>query len=636
MRKSEGKKLIKHLMMLKSKLLVQRHRLISGTVLLITACSNQHEVAVQPINTNTGNAVLPGTQASETPDKIISSYQQYQNALKAVKDGDDVLPAQFLARQPDSAMSNSIRNNWLQQLGKRGNWAVFRQQYALLDKNARDMETRCYAVQGGIESDSSLIASLSQETGNLPTGCNRLLVQAAASQQINAQNGWRRVRYLLALNQITNARNLAQALGSPLPDPLNASAGNSQGAQEALLYQVTSKENRSKDSAANTLMQISASLTKEQIGFGWGQLGLAQAYSLNSANALTYFDRADPVQMNNEMWEWYARSALRLQRWQKLNNIIRSMPEALQQQVTWQYWLARSYRALGQNNQAREIFEQTAKRGHNFYSLLAKEALGSKANIQNTVAKSSQQIQSKIATDGNIDRSLTLFKTAQAENNWTMRRQAQQEWRYATRNFNDDTLIAAATLAENNGFYEMSIYSADRADNQLNYELRYPAPFKELTVPFAQQVGIDPAWVYGLIRQESRFMIGARSSVGATGLMQVMPATARDIAKRLGMDSSELYTMSGNIRMGTWYMSSVRKQFADEVLATAGYNAGPGRARRWQANTPLEGAIYAETIPFDETRTYVKNVMANTTYYANLFGEPRTTLTERMGTVPAR
>ena len=636
MRKSEGKKLIKHLMMLKSKLLVQRHRLISGTVLLITACSNQHEVAVQPINTNTGNVVLPGTQASETPDKIISSYQQYQNVLKAVKDGDDVLPAQFLARQPDSAMSNSIRNNWLQQLGKRGNWAVFRQQYALLDKNSRDMETRCYALQGGIESDSSLINSLSQETGNLPTGCNRLLVQAAASQQINVQNGWRRVRYLLALNQITNARNLAQALGSPLPDPLNASAGNSQGAREALLYQVTNKENRSKDSAANRLQQISASLTKEQIGFGWGQLGLAQAYSLNSANALTYFDRADPTQMNNEMWEWYARSALRLQRWQKLNSIIRSMPEALQQQVTWQYWLARSYRALGQNNQAREIFEQTAKRGHNFYSLLAKEALGNKANVQNTIAKSSKQIQSKIATDGNIDRSLTLFKTAQAENNWTMRRQAQQEWRYATRNFNDDTLIAAATLAENNGFYEMSIYSADRADNQLNYELRYPAPFKELTVPFAQQVGIDPAWVYGLIRQESRFMIGARSSVGATGLMQVMPATARDIAKRLGMDSSELYTMSGNIRMGTWYMSSVRKQFADEVLATAGYNAGPGRARRWQANTPLEGAIYAETIPFDETRTYVKNVMANTTYYANLFGEPRTTLTERMGTVPAR
>ncbi|MCO6515224.1 MAG: lytic transglycosylase domain-containing protein, partial [Snodgrassella sp.] len=512
----------------------------------------------------------------------------------------------------------------------------FRQQYTQLDKNFREQETRCYAALAGIENDADLLASLSTETGNLPQGCNRWLEQAAARQQISTQAGWRRVRYLLALNQITNARNLAQALGSPLPDPLSSRTGGSQGAQEALLYQVINKENRSKVSAAITLQQLSASLTKEQTGFGWAQLGLAQAYNQNASNALNYFDRADPSQMSNDMWEWYARSALRLQRWQKLNNIILSMPQALQQQVTWQYWLARSYRALGQNSQAQEIFEQTAQRGRNFYSLLATEALGRKANTQSTVAKSSHQVQSKIAADGNIHRALTLFKTAQSENNWPMRRQAQQEWRYATRNYNDETQIAASTLAENTGFYEMSIYSADKADGQLNYELRYPAPFRELTVPYAQQAGIDPAWVYGLIRQESRFMIGARSSVGATGLMQVRPATARDIAKRLGMDSSELYTMRGNIRMGTWYMSNVRNQFADEVLATAGYNAGPGRARRWQANIPLEGAIYAETIPFDETRTYVKNVMANATYYANLFGESRTTLTERMGTVPAR
>lgn len=627
--------MIKHLKMLKAKLTNQQH-LISGTLLLLTACSNQHEVALQPINKNSGQAILPGTQATEAPDKVISSFQQYQNALKAAKNGDDILPAQFLAHQPDSAMSNSIRNSWLQQLGKRGNWTVFRQQYDFLDKNFRDLETRCYAAQAGIDNDNELLASLSMESGNLPLGCNRWLEQAAARQQISAQSGWRRVRNLLALNQITNARNLAQALGSPLPDPLGSSTGGSQGAQEALLYQVINKDNRNKDSAASTLEQLSASLTKEQIGFGWAQLGLAQANSLNSAKALNYFDRATPEQMNNEMWEWYARSALRLQRWQKLNSIILSMPTALQQQVTWQYWLARSYRSLGQNSQANAIFQKTAQRGHNFYALLAKEALGSKANTSSTVGKSSQQVQNRIAADGNIHRALTLFKTAQAENNWPMRRLAQQEWRYATRNFNDDTQIAAATLAENNGFYEMGIYSADKADNLLNYELRYPAPFKELAIPFAQKAGIDPAWVYGLIRQESRFMIGARSSVGAAGLMQVMPATARDIASRLGMDSNELYTMRGNIRMGTWYMGNVRKQFGDEVLTTTGYNAGPSRARRWQANTPLEGAIYAETIPFDETRTYVKNVMANTTYYANLFGEPRTTLTERMGTVPAR
>lgn len=626
-------KLIKKIKKLKSSLNISLS-ILSGAVLALTACSNQQEVAIQPINS--GSGVLPGTQAKESPDRIISSYQQYLLVLKATKNGDVMQATQFLAQLPKSAMRNNIQNALLQQLGKQADWSKFRELYRGLDSPFRDQETRCYANLAGIEQDQSFLTELSKTSSNLPTGCNRMLEQAARKQQITQENGWHRVRVLLSRNQVSNARSLAQALGSPLPDPLSNSSGASQGAQEALLYQVISKENRSKATAAYTLEQISSRLSSAQQGYGWAQLGLAQAYSLNAATALTYFDRADHQQMDDEMWEWYARSALRLQRWQKLSQIIRKMPESLQQQVTWQYWLARCYAAQGQTNEAEKLFKQTAKRGRNFYSLLSQEALGKKVETHNTVDKSNKQLQNKIATDGNIDRALILFKTAQNENNWPMRRQAQQEWRFATGDFNEETLIAAATLAESNGFYEMAIYSADKADNKLNYHLRYPAPFRELTTPYAQQVGIDPAWVYGLIRQESRFMIGARSSVGASGLMQVMPATAREIANKIGMSSNEINTIEGNIRMGTWYMANVRRQLGHEVLATAGYNAGPGRAKRWQASFPLEGAIYAETIPFDETRTYVKNVMANTTYYAHLFGEPRDSLTKRMGTIPAR
>ena len=131
--------------------------------------------------------------------------------------------------------------------------------------------------------------------------------------------------------------------------------------------------------------------------------------------------------------------------------------------------------------------------------------------------------------------------------------------------------------------------------------------------------------------------MGAQSGVGAQGLMQVMPATAREIAGKIGMDAAQLYTADGNIRMGTWYMADTKRRLQNnEVLATAGYNAGPGRARRWQADIPLEGAVYAETIPFSETRDYVKKVMTNAAYYASLFGTPYIPLKQRMGTVPAR
>ncbi|WP_066566783.1 lytic transglycosylase domain-containing protein [Snodgrassella sp. CFCC 13594] len=611
------------------------HTLIASAVLLLAACSSQQETPVEPIGHSNGG-ILPGTQKPEAPNEVVSNYQWYQTVLIAIKANDDAQPAQFLARQNPSAMANTVRNQWLKSLGKRGNWTLFRQQYAQLNAADRDQETRCYAAFGGIDSDRILRQELVRELGRLPEGCNRWLNQAAAAGQLNSDDAWRRVRGLLAANQITDARNLAQSLGSPLSNPLNSSTGGSAGAQESLLYRVISKEGRSQSNAAATLQGITPNLTPPQVGFAWAQLGLTQAYNQNASNALAYFDQADINQMSVEMWEWYARSALRLQRWEKLADIIRAMPKKLQDDPTWQYWLARSYVAQGKNEQAKSLFQHAATSGRNFYALLATEALGNKADVRSNAGESSRHDLKKVEQDGNINRSLVLFNASQNGGDWTMRRQAQQEWRYAIRDYNEDTLLASSALAEKQGFYEMGILSADKTNHKLNYALRYIAPFKNLTVPYAQQAGVDPAWVYGLIRQESRFMIGAKSNVGATGLMQVMPATANEIANKLGMSPDELHTMAGNIRMGTWYLGDIRTRLGDEVLATAGYNAGPSRARRWQAAAPLEGAIYAETIPFDETRTYVKNVMTNATYYANLFNEPQTSLTKRMGMIPAR
>ena len=353
---------------------------------------------------------------------------------------------------------------------------------------------------------------------------------------------------------------------------------------------------------------------------------------------LGYYSRAaERGQFSDEQWEWYARAALRLQRWSDLAGIIQTMPAKLQNDPTWQYWLARSLSAQGDSTRAAALYEKAAASGRNFYALLSAEELGRSISTRNTVGSSEKGGVKRMEKDGAINRALVLFKQSQTSGDWKMRRQAQAEWRFATRGFNEDNLLAAAQAAFNNQFYDMAINSADRTDTKLDFNLRYPAPFKETTERYAAQADIDPAWVYGLIRQESRFAMGAQSSVGAQGLMQVMPATAREIAGKIGMNSEELYTMDGNIRMGTWYMSDAKRRLQNnEVMATAGYNAGPARARNWQAATPLEGSIYAETIPFTETRDYVKKVMTNATYYASLFNERQTSLKQRMGTVPAR
>lgn len=608
---------------------------VSGlAVAFLAACASHHiapTVQEQPLPPVSGEAAFshPNMRPAQSADQALQTYGVYESVLAAAKNGDDIQPAQFLAQQGQSAMGESVRNEWLKNLAKRGQTAQFQQQYAQLDPAGRSQETRCYANLLGMENDSKFINELVEETGKLPAGCNSLL-QARASQ-LNPSRAWRRVRGLISAGQTTDAANLAAALGSPLDSPTGF------GAQENSLRDVIgTNAQKSPDTAAARLQQLSGSLNSEQSGFAWGVLGLVHAKNLNMGGALSYYRNADRNQLNSEQFEWFARAALRQQNWTELANIIQTMPPKLQNDPTWQYWLARALAAQGKRSEAQALYQKAAASGRNFYAVLATEELGGRVNAQNNAPAAQDTNIAQLGKDGAIQRALHLFHTSQQSGNWKMRRQAQNEWKYATRGMNEGTLLTAAQLASNHQFYEMSIHSADKTDKLLNYNLRYPTPFRELVTQYGNENGVDPAWVYGLIRQESRFVMGAQSSVGAQGLMQVMPATASMIARKIGMDNSELYTMNGNIRMGTWYMADARNSLGNsDVLATAGYNAGPGRARKWQGAS-MEGAIYAETIPFNETRDYVKKVLTNSVYYASILGEPKTSLKQRLGMIPAR
>lgn len=611
---------------------------LSSLALAILAACSSAEQPLEPVNQSNeaaeGEGVhLPASRATESPGKILSDYQMYQSALDAAKRGDDVLPAQFAGRAGNSAMGESVRNEWLKSLAKRGQWPQFVQQLDKLDNRGRSQEVLCYAEYNGLLQGrrGDLAEKIVRELGRQPAGCTLLVEEAARRNAVGQKDAWRRVRGLIGNNQMTDARQLAAALGSPLE------GGAGQGAQERLLVDVIGASAQKNGTGAARLASLENALSREQTGFAWGMLGYAEAKKQNFPAALDYYGRADKKQLSDEQFEWYARSALRLSRWSVLENIIESMPEHLQNKPDWQYWLARSHAAQGSGGRAKSLYEKAARSGRNFYAVMATEELGGRADARNNTGEAAKRDIAMLARDGAIDRALNLFQASQSSGDWKMRRQAQAEWRFAIRGFNEDTLLAAAQLAFDQGFYEMAVNTADSTNQKLNYRLRYISPFKETTERYANQAGIDPAWVYGLIRQESRFMMGAQSSVGAQGLMQVMPATAREIAGKIGMDSSELYTKEGNIRMGTWYMADAKRRLQNnEVMATAGYNAGPGRARNWQASVPLEGAVYAETIPFNETRDYVKKVMTNATYYAILFNEPQTSLKQRMGTVPAR
>jgi soluble lytic murein transglycosylase len=229
------------------------------------------------------------------------------------------------------------------------------------------------------------------------------------------------------------------------------------------------------------------------------------------------------------------------------------------------------------------------------------------------------------------------FQRAEALLRMDFRWEAKTEWAQATKGFDDKQLLAAAEYAARKNWYDLAIITADKTTEMHDYTLRYPAPYRNLMKPAAKDQAIDEAWVYGITRQESRFVYSAKSNVGACGLMQLMPATARWCAKRTGMDynSNMIHELDTNITLGTYYLRYTLDIFnGQEVMATAAYNAGPNRAKKWQAATPLEGAIYAETIPFSETRSYVQKVMANAHLYAYQLGLKSISLKQRLGVIP--
>jgi soluble lytic murein transglycosylase len=221
-----------------------------------------------------------------------------------------------------------------------------------------------------------------------------------------------------------------------------------------------------------------------------------------------------------------------------------------------------------------------------------------------------------------------------------MRTEGVREWNWSLRGMDDRELLAAADLARRNQIWDRAITAADKTKNEHDYTLRFLSPYGEQVRPAAQNQSLDDAWVYGLMRQESRFITSAKSNVGASGLMQLMPATAKWVAKKIGLrdyNHSQVNNTETNVLLGTSYMRLVMENLDNHpVLASAAYNAGPGRAKKWRADRPLEGAIYAETIPFSETRDYVKKVMSNSVYYSALFTGHPDSLKKRLGVVAPR
>jgi soluble lytic murein transglycosylase len=378
-----------------------------------------------------------------------------------------------------------------------------------------------------------------------------------------------------------------------------------------------------------------ASLSPQEQAIGWAAIAHDASLKLDP-EAWEYWQNSAGAPLTQEQVQWKTRIALRRGDWKAVRAAINEMSPALRSQPAWSYWMARAMQAdpAAPAAEALALYQRIADQ-NSFYGQLALEELGQRITIPPAGPALTAAEIAPMAANPALRRALKFFSLR-------MRPEGTREWNWEMRKFSERELLAAAEFARRNDILDRMVYTSERTRTQFDYTQRFPSPHNDILSPTTLQLGLDKAWVYGLIRQESRFIMDARSSAGASGLMQVMPATAQFVARKIGLGDyvkdkiSDLHT---NLVLGSNYLNMVLTNAGgSQPLATAAYNAGPGRMRTWRAtlNEPMEGAIFTESIPYLETRVYVKNVMSNATNYAALFDNKPQSLKARLGKITPR
>jgi soluble lytic murein transglycosylase len=424
----------------------------------------------------------------------------------------------------------------------------------------------------------------------------------------------------------------------------------------------------------------------EESAWAWAQLGRVAAQRLQ-ADAPAYFERAVAdravaagtgelrggsrltAAWSGETLAWMARAGARAatagqsERWALVEQAVDAMAPDQQQDTAWLYWKARALqnRAKAQvaampapaasgasttsgassapagsvnvaRQQARELLARVASPLTFYGQLAAEELTGAPARAPARPAPLTEAELAQARATPGLDRALRMLDLG-----W--RGEAAREWNFTLSHgkpggLSDRELLAAADLVCRREVWDRCINTSDRTRQEFDLNQRFPTPFRQDVLAAARDVGLDPAYMYGLIRQESRFILAAKSNVGASGLMQVMPATAAWTAKKLSIDyDPDLITdRMTNLRLGAGYLKLVLDDFqGGQALAAAAYNAGPGRSRRWREGPRIDAAAWVENIPFNETRDYVKKVLANATVYAHLLHGKALSVKARLG-----
>lgn len=632
---------------------------------------------------------------------LLEPYMDYWLAsvrLHATPPDDSLVPP-FLAKYAGTAIADRLRYDWLIALGNKGDFATFQEERKHLVWATEDPQVACYTLLARYTLDDgkhrehiarearrNLASSSDPGSDGCAALANRLLDDEAMSI-------WPRLQALAERNQVPAAEKAAlrlpeaqqHAIKKALEQPGAWLAGMMAHPEttprQISLLAIVMLARDMPDQAAGYAQDMLPPLTTEERAIIWGRIGRMAEYAL-LPQAHEWFERGGPMVAAgvdyvrpNDVLEARARAALRIGAyswpappegdhagtdpdhsnaqvpgataappgtaqarnqsigpdWAALRRVIAQMPADMQQDSTWVFWNAQALIAEGRNEEGRAALQSIAGR-FNFYGRLAAEQLDLPGALPGQAEAPPSALVDELAKRPGFQRARKLLELG-------LREEGNREWAWELRGMDDASLHAAAELGRQFGLLDRMIMASERMHAGVDIGQRYPMPYPELMTTTTAPLGMNPAWIYGLIRQESRFMEDVRSNAGAVGLMQLMPQTARYIAHRIGYENyraDRIADVNVNLRLGTEYLKLIFDDQDDQpLLASAAYNCGPNRVRKWRAGLarPLDGAIFLETIPINETRDYTKRVLFNTVVYGSLLGQQAVTLQSLLGTV---
>jgi len=579
---------------------------------------------------------------------VLEPYVEYWQLKLGLDTADAAAVRSFLSRNASTPLAEPLRSDWLKSLALRGQWSTFAQDFN--GSTGDDIELRCHAIQFRRQSEGDAALAAAKPlwfTGrSTPDACEPLFTALVARGELTPDD--RRARMRLA-SEGGNTR-LVQSIASGLPgneriterdfarverDPAAALAKGeferTASGRELALYALERAARKDVASARAAWVKVRMSLPERDRLRGNARLGFHAARQ-HASDANVYFREAGSGAIGDEEHAWRVRAALRAQSWRDVLAAIDAMPAAQKEETTWRYWRARANLALGASDDARRGFESLAGE-FNFYGLLAAEALGVALEPPSRPVTPTPEALAALAARSEVRRALKLAEL-------DMRMEAIREWAALLRGLDDESLLTIAEFTRRAGLNDRAINTAERTSVRHDFSLRYLMPYRGEFETAARENDVDIALLFAIARQESRFIPDIVSSAGAQGLMQLMPGTARWVAKQLGhggFRSAQVTEIDTNTRFGAYYFRYwLERLDSHPALAAAAYNAGPGRAQAWRPLVPLEGAAWVETIPFNETRDYVKKVLANAMFYTRALDKQAVPLSVRLGVVTPR